>query len=198
MPGDTLSFRFGIGVCATTASAMIAATPGIGSLEQSLFRLVNQLPASFRVALSAVMQLGSLAAVPATAGVALSKRRPALAADLALAGGLSWVAAKAMKVMVARDRPALLLIGVLIHGREQGGSGFPSGHAAVAASLATVAGHQLPVPAGRVTRGLVAAVALARVYIGAHLPIDVLGGGALGFTIGTAVLVRHFPTGSTS
>jgi len=198
MPGDPLSFRLGIGVCATALSAMMAANPGISSLEQSLFRLVNQLPASFRVALSTVMQLGSLAAVPATAGVALSKGRPALGTDLALAGGLSWVAAKAMKVMVARERPALLLTDVLIHGHAQGGSGFPSGHAAVAASLATVAGHQLPFPAGRVTRDLVAAVALARVYIGAHLPIDVLGGGALGFTIGTAVLVRHFPTGPTS
>ena len=194
----SLSSRLGIGVSATALVAMMAATPGISSLELSLFRLVNQLPASFRIALSTVMQLGSLAAVPATAGVALSKRRPALAADLALAGGLSWVAAKAMKVMVARERPALLLTEVLIQGREQGGSGFPSGHAAVAASLATVAGHQLPVPAGHVTRASVAAVALARVYIGAHLPIDVLGGGALGFTIGTAVLVRHFPTGSTS
>ncbi|CAN5429566.1 MAG: phosphatase PAP2 family protein [Actinomycetota bacterium] len=183
---------------ATALVAMMAANPGISNLELSLFRLVNELPSSFRVALSSVMQLGSLSAVPATAGVALLKRRPALATDLALAGGLSWVAAKALKRMVARERPALLLTKVLIQGREQGGSGFPSGHAAVAAALATVAGHHLPALAGHMSRASVAAVALARVYIGAHLPVDVLGGGGLGFTIGTAVLVRHLPTDSTS
>ena len=83
-------------------------------------------------------------------------------------------------------------------GGEQGGSGFPSGHAAVAAAMATVAGHHLPALAGHMTRASVAAVALARVYIGAHLPVDVLGGGGLGFSIGTAVLVRHLPTSSTS
>lgn len=193
MPGGPLSLRFGIGVFSTAASAMMAATPGISSLELSLFRLVNQLPGSFRIALASVMQLGSLSAVPASAGVALLKRRPALAADLALAGGLSWGAAKAMKVMVARERPALLLTEVLIHGREQGGSGFPSGHAAVAAALATVAGDHLPAPARCPTVALIAAVALARVYIGAHMPVDVVGGGALGFTIGTAVMARHSP-----
>jgi len=91
MPGGPLSSRFGIGVFSTAASAMMAATPGISSLELSLFRLVNQLPGSFRIALASVMQLGSLSAVPASAGVALLKRRPALAADLALAGGLSGV-----------------------------------------------------------------------------------------------------------
>ncbi|MGI8789952.1 MAG: phosphatase PAP2 family protein [Actinomycetota bacterium] len=139
------------------------------------------------------MQLGSLSAVPASAGVGLLKRRPALAADLVLAGGLSWGAAKAMKVMVARERPALLLTEVLIHGREQGGSGFPSGHAAVAAALATVAGDHLPAPPRCPTVALIAAVALARVYIGAHMPVDVVGGGALGFTIGTAVMARHSP-----
>lgn len=47
-----------------------------------------------------VMQLGSLSAVPATAGLALTKQRPVLAADLALAGGgLSWVAAKGKSVV---------------------------------------------------------------------------------------------------
>lgn len=169
---------------------MIAATPGISSLELSLFRLVNELPAAFRIALTTVMQLGSLSAVPATAGTALLKHRPVLAADLALAGGISWGAAKVMKVLVARERPGLLFTEVLIHGREQGGSGFPSGHAAVAAALATVAAPRVPAPARRATWSAVAAVALARVYIGAHLPIDVVGGGALGYTIGNAVMTR--------
>ena len=198
MSGGSLIFRLGIGVSATALSARTAATPEISSLELSLFRLVNQLPATLRIVLSTVMQLGSLAAVPATAGLALTKQRPVLAADLALAGGLSWVAAKAMKVMVARERPALLLSEVLIHGREQGGSGFPSGHAAVATALATVAGYHLPLPAERAARGSVVMVALARIYIGAHLPVDAVGGGALGYTIGTGVKARRAQTDPTS
>ncbi len=137
------------------------------------------------------MQLGSLAAVPTTAGLALLKQRPALAKDLALAGGLSWCGAKAMKVLVARERPALLLVEVLIHGREQGGSGFPSGHAGVAMALVTVAANHLPSSASRAIWASAAGVCIARIYIGAHLPIDVVGGSALGYTIGTAVSARR-------
>ncbi len=69
---------------------------------------------------------------------------------------------------------------------------WPSSHAAIAAALATVL--LLTVARGRAGRGLVIAVAVlvatARVYLGAHWGLDVLGGAALGVLAGyVAVLV---------
>jgi undecaprenyl-diphosphatase len=76
-----------------------------------------------------------------------------------------------------------LLIGGLAHGL-----GFVSGHTAVATALAAIAWPYL----GRRWRAVVVIaavlVALARVYVGAHLPLDVLGGAALGLAV--AGLVR--------
>ena len=74
---------------------------------------------------------------------------------------------------------------VLIRGAEAAGLGFPSGHAAVASALATAAGPYVSQRARRVMWVAVWAVALARVYVGSHFPIDVIGGVALGWAIGS-------------
>src|SRR4029453_6419488 len=67
--------------------------------------------------------------------------------------------------------------------------GCPSGAAAVGVALATAAGPFLPRRARHVTWLVVALVSAARVYVGAHLPDDVLGGVALGWMIGAAGLL---------
>ena len=82
---------------------------------------------------------------------------------------------------------ALPLTEELLRHSPSGGLGFVSGHAAVAAFLATMAWPYL----GRAARWVVGAAAvlvcLARVYVGAHLPLDVLGGAALGLAVAGAV-----------
>jgi hypothetical protein len=76
------------------------------------------------------------------------------------------------------------------------GLGYPSGHVAVAAALATAAGPWLPRPARRATWWAVWLVALGRMYAGAHLPLDVVGGAALGWAVAAAVhLVLGAPGG---
>lgn len=74
-----------------------------------------------------------------------------------------------------------------IHGAAAGGLGFVSGHAAVVALLVIVTTPYLG-RRGRVVAGLLAgAVCLARVYVGAHLPLDVVGGAALGVAVGAGM-----------
>ena len=65
---------------------------------------------------------------------------------------------------------------------------FPlSGHADVAAALGAAALPRLS-PAGRAAvLGIMSAVALSRGYVGAHLPLDIAGGIALGIAVDAAV-----------
>jgi glycosyltransferase 2 family protein len=172
---------------ATLASAWLATAPRVHARELSLFRLFNELPPQLELPVWLVMQMGSLSAVPAGAGAALVAREPQLAADLALAGGLSWAAAKGAKRVIRRERPAVFVAELLLRGRPQAGLGFPSGHAAVAAALATAVTPRIPAVARLAAWGSVAGVAIARIYVGAHLPVDVFGGVALGSAISSGV-----------
>ncbi|HVL97739.1 MAG TPA: lysylphosphatidylglycerol synthase domain-containing protein [Egibacteraceae bacterium] len=191
-PGDVL--RLTLGSVVFTVVTLMAVRGGVGRLEAAVFRLVNDLPAALGPPLGAIMQAGSLAAVPVSAAAALAARRQRLATDLAVGGVAAWLLGKGAKALVRRERPDDLVGEVLIRGAEQTGLGFPSGHATVAAALAAVAGPHLSRPARRAAWGVVGTVALARVFVGAHLPLDIVGGTALGWTIGAAVhLTRGAP-----
>jgi uncharacterized membrane protein YbhN (UPF0104 family)/membrane-associated phospholipid phosphatase/tRNA A-37 threonylcarbamoyl transferase component Bud32 len=183
-PADVLRVLAGSVVVA--AGGMAAASGHVFAFDGDLFRLVNHLPAAVGRPLLVVMQLGTLAAVPAVAAVALAARRPRLAGNLALSGGLAWALARLVKGLVGEARPAALLDGVVVRGVDTG-LGYPSGHVAVAAALATAAGPWLPRPARRAAWWAVWLVGLGRMYAGAHLPLDVLGGAALGWAVAAAV-----------
>jgi uncharacterized membrane protein YbhN (UPF0104 family)/membrane-associated phospholipid phosphatase len=181
-PGDVLRALLGSVTLAISGIAASRAHPG--RFEVNLFRLVNDLPEALAGVLGAIVQLGSLAAVPSVAGLALLFRRVHMAFDLAVSGGVAWFLAKVVKDAVERGRPATLLGHVATRGVEVVSLGFPSGHVAVAAALATSVGPYLPRPARRSAWVAVAFVAVARIYAGAHLPLDALGGAALGWTVG--------------
>jgi undecaprenyl-diphosphatase len=184
-PGDVLRAFLGTVTLAISGIAARRAHPG--RFEVNLFRLVNDLPNALAGVLGAIMQLGSLAAVPIVAGLALLLRRVRMAFHLAVSGGVAWLLAKAVKDAVERGRPATLLEHVATRGVEVVGQGFPSGHVAVAAALATTAAPYLPRPARRSAWVAVALVAVARINAGAHLPLDALGGAALGWTVGATL-----------
>jgi undecaprenyl-diphosphatase len=145
------------------------------------------------------MQLGVIGAVPLVAALALVTRRVRLAAYAALAGGTIYLVAKLVKVFVQRGRPQTLLEDVYIFDIPDRGLGYVSGHSAVAVSLATVASPFLGRRARRVAWTLAGCVCVARIYVGSHLPFDVVGGAALGWAAGALVLlVFGAPTGYPS
>jgi uncharacterized membrane protein YbhN (UPF0104 family)/membrane-associated phospholipid phosphatase len=195
-PGDVL--RVLVGGLVVVAGGMAARHGHVFAFDANLFRLVNDLPDGLGGPLLVVMQLGAVAAVPVVAAVALAARRPRLARDLALSGGLAWVLAKLAKDLVGEARPVALLNGVVERAVDTG-LGYPSGHVAVAAAMATAAGPWLPRPARRATWWVVWLVALGRLYAGVHLPLDVVGGAALGWAVGaTTHLVLGAPGGLPS
>jgi undecaprenyl-diphosphatase len=103
---------------------------------------------------------------------------------LAISGVTVWGLCKVAKRIVGRGRPADHLPDVVIHGAAQRGGGFPSGHAAVATTLAAVSSRIVPPPAVPFVWATSLLVCGARTYVGAHLPLDTIGGAALGLSVG--------------
>ncbi|WP_067891568.1 lysylphosphatidylglycerol synthase domain-containing protein [Actinomadura chibensis] len=191
-PADVLRLAVGLGVCLSLA--VFAADGFLLRPEADAFRLVNDLPGWLFRPVEIVMQAGALGAVAATAAAALAVRRVRLAVDLTLGGSLAWLLAKLVKDLADRGRPGALLSEVVLRGAHEGGLGFVSGHAAVSAALATVAAAHVSRPVRRVLWTVALAVPVSRVYVGAHFPLDVVAGAALGWAVGGAVhLARGTP-----
>jgi glycosyltransferase 2 family protein len=198
-PGDVLRLVLGALILLATMTAIHQHR--IGVRETNVFRLINDLalPSWTKWPIWGVMQLGVIGAVPLVALLALLTRRLRLAAYAALAGGTIYLVAKLVKEFVQRGRPQTLLDNVHILFVPDRGLGYVSGHSAVAVSLATVASPFLGRRARRVAWTLAALVCVARIYVGSHLPFDVLGGAALGWAAGALVLlVFGAPTGQPS
>jgi membrane-associated phospholipid phosphatase/predicted Ser/Thr protein kinase len=187
-PGDAVRVVLGGGVLALTTIAIHRDI--VGDREAALFRVVNELglPGWTWPGVWLVMQLGVLGAVPLVAVLALATRRLRLALDAVLAAGSIYLIAKLVKEFVQRGRPQTLLDGVHILGEPARGLGYVSGHSAVAVALATVASPYLGRRARRVAWVLAGCVCLARMYVGSHLPFDIVGGAALGWAAGSLVL----------
>jgi membrane-associated phospholipid phosphatase len=160
---------------------------GVSKLEGRAFRMANDLPDQAFPAVWVLMQYGTFGTVPALASLALVRRRPRLALAIGVAGTTAWALAKAVKPVVGRGRPGSLLTRVNLRGKEEGDLGFPSGHAAVSAALTVAAWPHLAKRWRWLPVGLAAFVPFARLYVGAHLPLDVLGGSAFGLVVGSGV-----------
>ena len=173
---------------AMIASAFRAAT--LTDAERDVFEWINHLSDVIAQPVQVVMLVGVFAAIPVTAIVAIVFRRFRLAAVLLASGCLAYALAKLGKQIVDAGRPLAVLpnADVIVRGAVAQGLGYPSGHSAVSAALAFAA---LPYLNGRY-RWLILLVPLvvgfARIYVGAHLPLDVVGGWAIG--IGSAFAVH--------
>jgi membrane-associated phospholipid phosphatase len=163
---------------------VVALRDDVPPLEQRVFAAVNGLPASLWPVLWAPVQLGSFAGslVVTVATAALTRRRRLTVAVMGASQAAYW-SAKGVKRVVRRGRPAHLLVDVAVRERTTG-LGFVSGHSAVAFALATALAPELPRRARGVSLVLAAVVAGGRVYAGAHLPLDVVGGIGMGVIAG--------------
>jgi undecaprenyl-diphosphatase len=178
---------FGVATVVLALSSVIAKA-ALFDAEVAVFRAINDLPQGLHSVVWPVMQYGTFITIPALAVVALVFRRFRLAVAMLLAGVGVYFVAIVIKSIVERGRPAALLTGV--EGREvfsKGSLGYPSGHAAVAAALTVVVAAHLSKRWAIAALVLGFAVIFGRMYVGAHLPLDVLGGVALGAAAGSIV-----------
>src|SRR5947209_13140683 len=177
------------GLALLGTSAVAAATGGPYRWELSLFRPVNDLPDVIHPPVWVLMQLGALGAGPVLGAVAWGTGRRDVATRMVAGATASWAAAKLVKRVVRRGRPAQLVRGTHVRGKEATGFGYLSGHSAVAVSLMAAATSAVP-RRRRLFATTAATVGLARMYVGAHLPLDVIGGVGLGLVV-DGVLRRY-------
>jgi membrane-associated phospholipid phosphatase len=169
------------------AGSALLARRARSETEIEIFRSANDLPNEVFLPIWTVMQYGTFGAVPVVAAVAVAARKPRLAASIAVGGTAAWVTAKAAKRVVARGRPASIIDGLQQRGTEEGDQGFPSGHAAVSTAITVIMWPDVP-PRWRLPlAALTGLVPFGRMYVGAHLPLDLVGGSALGLALGCAI-----------
>jgi undecaprenyl-diphosphatase len=167
-------------------SRTLARRRAIDPLEERAFRVVNDAAEGLRTPVRAVMQAGSYGAVPTVAVLLALVGRRRTAIEVAVGGTAAWLLAKAAKPLAGRPRPALVLGCVRQRETIAGDLGWVSGHAAVSTTIALTVASDAP-PVAWPLAAIVATTAFGRMYVGAHLPLDLVGGAGLGMMIAAAV-----------
>ena len=179
--------RLALGAAAMAVSLVPLHRDRVGRREAALFHAVNDLPDTWFAPAWTLMQLGTVGAAPAAALLARATGRRRLAARLLVGGVATWAASKVVKPITGRPRPRALLPDTHVRGGEASGLGYPSGHAGVAVALSIAAAPHLSRRWQRTVVTLTPLVGITRMYVGAHLPLDVASGAAMGVTIDAAV-----------
>ncbi len=186
-PAVTLAGRVLAGAAVVDAGARLAAT-GVPKWEAKLFRQMNNTPHFLERPLWIPMQLGSLwGPVAVGAGIWRFRRDRRTALGVLAAGVLAWQLAKVIKNQVGRGRPWHEMDDIEHRaGTPYEGLGYVSGHTAVVAAMATVLRPHLSVGGRLVSYLAVLVIGFARVHVSAHMPVDLVGGVALGIAVGSA------------
>ena len=167
--------------------AVVAASGRVGPVERAVFHAVNGLPTWLYRPMLMFQYLGVLAMPLVVAVGALALRRWRLAGALVLVVPLKLAAERLVKLLVQRERPGTTVPDAILRGVHPAGLSFVSGHAIITFAVAGLLVLVLPRRWAVVAFVLATLNAVARVYLGAHNPLDVVGGAAIGLAIAAAL-----------
>jgi membrane-associated phospholipid phosphatase len=163
------------------------------AFEVGVFRVFNDAPNVLYPVVWPLMQYGTFITIPIATLVALLFYKFRLGVEMASAGVAVYGLAKLAKDAFPRGRQGAVLVDAELRGVPAGQEGFPSGHAAVSAVLAFILFAYLP-GRWRWAPFALAVVVSGRLYVGAHFPLDVVGGASLGIAAGAlATLIGAAP-----
>jgi undecaprenyl-diphosphatase len=188
-----------IGVVILAIGMVLVRDSEVADFEESVFDAINGLPQWLYPLMWPFQQVGAVLVGPIVAIVAFVTHHRRLAAAALAVTFLKLVTERIVKMMVSRERPGTS-IGDHINIRGDvsvEGESFVSGHAVMVAALAGIVSPYLSGRWKIIPWALVVMVMIGRVYVGAHNPLDVVCGAALGVAI-AGVLNLAFGVPATS
>jgi membrane-associated phospholipid phosphatase len=174
-----------VGFVIVAVCAFIVRDGTVGSLERDVFHAINDLPAWLYRGLWPFQQFGNLViALLVGVVVALLLRQWWVAVAVVAAVGLKLALEMAVKEIVHRSRPGTSIGDITMRGDvSAGGLSFVSGHAVIVTAVAGLLSPILPRGWKWVPWVFVVLNGVARIYVGAHNPLDIIGGVGVGLVI---------------
>ena len=180
------------------ASAWLATTPGAEQAQTDLVLWFNHPPQPFAAVFAAVNPLFRpvpviLLGIVFLGWVILTARqtceRLEVLRALLVAVTIAEVTAQVMKSPANQPRPLAVVPGLDTHDYpvDPHGNAYPSAHTAMVVAVLCALWPWMRWPQRIVGVVVAVLVALNRIYIGAHWPIDVVGGGAIGLLAAAVV-----------
>lgn len=160
-------------------SAILARGP-ITELETTIFYAFYDLPRFLWPLFIVVTQFGGIPILGVFAAIYLFKKHYTVVIRLLMVGSTTFLLSGLAKELWGRARPDLILTDIVTLDFAHG-PGFPSGHTALATALALTMSYYLLPRMIWVPIVWIVGVAISRMYLGVHLPLDIVGGFALGW-----------------
>lgn len=196
-----------VSVLVTVLTYRLALRPGSHEAQADLVRWLNDPPQPLQAVLAvtnpllrpaplAVIGLGLLAWILSTAR---SGPRLEVLRAVVLSVAVAELVTQVLKRLADQPRPTAVIPGLDVHGypKDPHGRAFPSAHTSVTVGLVAALWPWLTWPQRCVGVAGAVLVALNRVYIGAHWPVDVVGGAAIGLLSGSLcwLVAARWPIG---
>ncbi|HSX00314.1 MAG TPA: phosphatase PAP2 family protein [Patescibacteria group bacterium] len=178
-----------VGIVLLAVTSLLAHKHTLTGMNLSLFRHINDWPNSLRGTFLAItvaqnsLLIGA-AAVVVSFVLKLYQLSWQLAAAIVGAGGAGLI----MKKVIDEPRPHLMIGGVHQRAYEVD-PGFPSGHVLVVTTVVLTLWPYLPRGWRWLVLTAIPLMALSRIYLGVHSPLDTIGGFALGLVVVSAMRV---------
>jgi undecaprenyl-diphosphatase len=200
-----------VAIAMITVSARLATAPEAESAQLGMVRWFNDPPQPFAALFAVVNPLCRPAPLLVLATVFLgwvliaaagrSARLEVVRATL-VSLAVAEIVAQLLKLVAEQPRPTAVIADLDTHGypSDPYGNAYPSAHTATFVGVVLALWPWMRWPQRVVGVLIAVSVALNRIYIGAHWPIDVLGGAAIGvLAAGVAWLTaRVWPFATTA
>ncbi len=189
----TAGLLAGLGAALFGVSAVLLKTGTLG-WDESLFRLLNEVPAAAASVLTPLSRLFLPAAIIIVVALivvyVLARNRSILPVVAgAAAAGVAWLLAHVAKAIADRPRPYEVMADAVLRQQPAHGTSFPSSHTAVTLAIAIALVPFLARPLAAAGIGYAVLVGWSRVYLGVHYPLDILGGAGIGMAAAAVILL---------